>query len=172
MNTLREPEAHEFLAAFETFVQAVRRARGAPAQGGERALTLSQYGLISPLFRRSSAPVRELAAEAGVTASTATRILDTLERRRIVRRRRTDEDRRVVIVTLTKLGHELLGEQDGWVQARQLAFHAGLPPQERRLAPDLLIRLAELIDDLAAGPNGSGSNGGGPSGGGSSGAPG
>lgn len=159
MNTLREPEAQEFLAAFETFVQAVRRARGAPAQGGERALTLSQYGLLTPLSQRSSAPVRELAAEAGVTASTATRILDTLERRGIVRRRRTDEDRRIVIVTLTTLGAELLCEQDGWVQARELAFHDGLPAHERRLAPDLLIRLAGLIDELAAGPNGSGSNG-------------
>jgi MarR family transcriptional regulator, organic hydroperoxide resistance regulator len=153
VNTLREPDTQEFLAAFEMFVQAVRRARGAPAQGGERALTLSQYGLLTPLSERSSAPVRELAAEAGVTASTATRILDTLERRGIVRRRRTDEDRRVVIVTLTKVGHELLCEQDGWVQARQLAFHAGLPATERRLAPDLLIRLADLIDELASGPN-------------------
>ena len=59
----------------------------------------------------------------------------------------------MVIVTLTKVGHELLCEQDGWVQARQLAFHAGLPATERRLAPDLLIRLADLIDELASGPN-------------------
>jgi DNA-binding MarR family transcriptional regulator len=149
----QELEAQEFLAAFDTFVQAVRRARGAPAQGGERALTLSQYGLLTGLSERSAAPVRELAAEAGVTASTATRILDTLERRGIVRRRRTDEDRRVVIVTLTHLGRDLLSEQDDWLQGRQLEFHAGLPAQERRLAPDLLVRLATLIDDMAAGPD-------------------
>jgi MarR family transcriptional regulator, organic hydroperoxide resistance regulator len=147
-------EAQDFLAAFDTFVQAVRRARGAPVQGGERALTLSQYGLLSGLSERRAAPVRELATEAGVTASTATRILDTLERRGIVRRRRTDEDRRVVIVTLTQLGRDLLSEQDNWLQGRQLAFHAGLPAQERRLAPDLLVRLAGLIEELASGPNG------------------
>src|SRR6516165_12564981 len=89
VSTILAPDAQEFLVAFETFVQAVRRTRGAPAQGGERALTLSQYGLLAGLSDRSAAPVRELAEDAGVTASTATRILDTLERRRIVRRRRT-----------------------------------------------------------------------------------
>ena len=153
MITLPDSEAQQFLVAFETFVQAVRRARGAPVQGGERALTLSQYGLLSGLSQRPAAPVRELAAEAGVTASTATRILDTLERRGIVRRRRTDEDRRMVIVTLTQRGRDLLIEQVDWLQGRQLEFHAGLPAQERRLAPDLLVRLAALIDDMAAGPD-------------------
>jgi DNA-binding MarR family transcriptional regulator len=146
------PEAEEFLGAFDTFVQAVRRARGAPAQGGDRALTLSQYALLSGLADRDEARVQELAALAGVTASTATRILDVLERREIVRRDRADEDRRAVAVTLTPLGRELLTEQDSWLQDRQLAFHARLPDDERRLAPDLLVRLATLIDELAAGP--------------------
>jgi MarR family transcriptional regulator, organic hydroperoxide resistance regulator len=152
VTAIADPAAEEFLAAFDTFVQAVRRARGAPAQGGERALTLSQYTLLSGLADRSDAPVRELAAEAGVTASTATRILDALDRRGIVRRHRTDHDRRVVTVTLTELGRELLTEQDAWLQSRQLAFHAELPEEERRLTPDLLVRLAALIDELAAGP--------------------
>ena len=145
-------QAEEFLAAFDTFVQAVRRARGAPAQGGDRALTLSQYALLSGLAGRDEARVRELAAQAGVTASTATRILDVLERREIVRRDRADEDRRAVTVTLTPLGRELLIEQDTWLQDRQVVFHAALPEHERRLAPDLLVRLAALIDELAAGP--------------------
>ncbi len=152
MTVIADPAAEEFLAAFDLFVQAVRRARGAPAQGGDRALTLSQYALLSGLSNRSDARVRELAAEAGVTASTATRILDALERRGIVRRRRTDADRRAVSVTLTRLGRDLLNEQDEWLQARQLAFHAALPEDERRLTPDLLVRLAALIDELAAGP--------------------
>jgi DNA-binding MarR family transcriptional regulator len=149
---IADPAAEEFLDAFDLFVQAVRRARGAPAQGGDRALTLSQYALLGGLSDRRDASVRELAAEAGVTASTATRILDALERRGIVSRCRADEDRRVVTITLTPLGRELLTEQDEWLQGRQLAFHAALPEDERRLTPDLLTRLASLIDELAAGP--------------------
>jgi DNA-binding MarR family transcriptional regulator len=149
---LRQIEAEEFLSAFDAFAQAVRRARGAPAQAGERALTLSQYALLQGLAGREGARVQELAAEAGITPSTATRILDVLERRGIARRARAREDRRGVTVTLTELGRQLLSSQHDWMRARQRAFYASLPDEERELAPDLLLRLAALIDELAVGP--------------------
>jgi hypothetical protein len=38
------------------------------------------------------------------------------------------------------------------LRGRQRAFYASLPEVERELAPDLLMRLAALIDELAAGP--------------------
>jgi DNA-binding MarR family transcriptional regulator len=140
----------EFLEAFDAFAKAVRRARGATTSDPE-ALTLSQYTLLQALADRDAARVRELATEAGITASTATRILDTLERRAIVRRTRSREDRRGVTVTLTDQGREALREQGDWMRNRRLAFYATLPSEEQALAPDLLIRLAALIDELAAG---------------------
>jgi hypothetical protein len=43
-------DTDDFLTAFDAFAQAVRRARGAPAQSSERpSLTLSQYGLLQGL---------------------------------------------------------------------------------------------------------------------------
>jgi DNA-binding MarR family transcriptional regulator len=140
----------EFLTAFDALAQAVRRARGsATANGG---LTLSQYGLLEGLTAQSSARVQELAGNAGITPSTATRILDALERRGIVERTRTPEDRRAVAVSLTEQGQELLQAEEEWLRGRQRAFFASLPPTEREIAPDLLQRLAALIDELAAGP--------------------
>ena len=41
--------AEDFLVAFETLAQAVRRARGAVAQDTPGRLTLSQYSLLLPL---------------------------------------------------------------------------------------------------------------------------
>ena len=73
----------DFLAGFDALAQAVRRARGAPASNG--GLTLSQYGLLEVLTTRPVARVQELAGHAGIAPSTATRILDALERRGIVR---------------------------------------------------------------------------------------
>jgi DNA-binding MarR family transcriptional regulator len=148
---LHNSPAEEFLDGFDALAAAVRRARGAPAQAEGPALTLSQYGLLQGLVGRGSARARELADEAGIAPSTATRILDALERRGIVRRRRADDDRRAVAITLTPLGHEVLQAQDDWVRAHQLAFFEALPPEEQELAPDLLVRLAALIDELAAG---------------------
>ena len=105
--------ASAFLIAFDAFAQAVRRARGAPAQGPEETLTLSQYALLQGLSERGRARVVELASAAGVTPPTATRILDALERRGIVERRRVPEDRRGVTITLTPGGRELLAAQHG-----------------------------------------------------------
>jgi DNA-binding MarR family transcriptional regulator len=139
-----------FLVSFDTFAQAVRRARGGATRDG--ALTLSQYGLLQAMSGRQAARVRDLADEAGIAPSTATRILDVLERRAIVRRTRSADDRRGVTVSLTDAGRAALDSQAEWMRGRQLAFYQRLPEVERELAPDLLIRLAGLIDDLAGGP--------------------
>jgi DNA-binding MarR family transcriptional regulator len=141
-----------FLSGFDALAQAVRRARGANSRPGDSGLTLSQYALLEGLIGRDAARVQELAAHAGITASTATRILDALQRRGIVERTRSDEDRRAVAVSLTQLGGELFEAQQEWLRGRQRLFYASLPPAERTLAPDLLLRVAALIDELAAGP--------------------
>lgn len=141
----------QFVDAFDALGQAVRRARG--TGGDDRArLTISQYTLLRALADREHARVSDLAGQAAVTPSTATRILDALERRAIVHRARTTHDRRGVTVTLTDAGREALHRQDAWMRGRQLAFYAALPAHERELAPDLLLRLSALIDELAAGP--------------------
>ena len=139
----------DFFDAFDAFARAVRRARGAQAANG--GLTLSQYGLLEGLTNRPAARVQELAGEAGITPSTATRILDALERRGVVERVRSNEDRRAVAVSLTGLGRQMLHDQQDWLRGRERAFYESLPEAEQELAPDLLLRLAALIDELAAG---------------------
>ena len=146
-----EPDVDAFLASFDTFAQAVRRARGARTGGGG-GLTLSQYGLLEPLLDHEPARVRELAAGAGITAPTATRILDTLERRGLVHRAQAHDDRRGVSVRLTERGRTDLRNHHEWLRTRQRAFHQELTPRERALAPDLMVRVAALIDELAGGP--------------------
>ena len=141
-----------FLEAFDTLAGAVRRARGAVAQDLPDRLTLSQYSLLQPLASGAGARVSDLASDAGIAPSTASRILDALERRDIVRRSRSPEDRRGVVVSLTVSGQEALRRQDAWMRARQVAFFDGLPAHEREAVSDLLVRLAALIDELGAGP--------------------
>ena len=144
-------EEQRFFEAFDELARAVRRARGAQPRSAEGTLSLSQYALLEALSARRTARVAELADEAGVTAPTATRILDTLQRRGIVRRERAREDRRAVTVSLTGSGRDLLHAQDQWMGERKRAFVASLPTEQRELVPDLLVGLAALIDELAAG---------------------
>jgi MarR family transcriptional regulator, organic hydroperoxide resistance regulator len=125
---------------------------GANGVGPDAGLSLSQYGLLELLVDRQSARVQELAAHAGITPSTATRILDALQRRGVVKRTRSDEDRRAVAVSLTDAGRQVVHAEQEWLRGRQRTFYAALPGAEQELAPDLLFRLAALIDELAAGP--------------------
>ena len=147
-----DPDA--FLEAFDAFATAIRRARGVPAQDGDGRLnlTLSQYTLVRALAGREAARIGDLAGDAAIAPSTATRILDALERRAMVRRHRVAEDRRGVTITLTERGRAALHRQDAWMRGRQRAFFDELPDDERAVASDLLVRLAALIDELAVGP--------------------
>jgi DNA-binding MarR family transcriptional regulator len=144
-----ESSVEDFLAAFDSFTRAVRRARGASGAGAEHPLTLSQYSLLAPLTEKPEARIGELAEEAGITASTATRILDALERRGFVSRIRAPSDRRAVAVKLTPRGRAILRRQDEWVRGLQRSFYGALGPRERELAPELLRRLADFADVLA-----------------------
>ena len=69
-----------------------------------------------------------------------------------MRRRRSPEDRRGVTVTLTDDGRQALDRQSDWMLGRRRSFYEQLPDAERELVADLLVRLAGLIDELAAGP--------------------
>jgi MarR family 2-MHQ and catechol resistance regulon transcriptional repressor len=147
-------DVEDFFTALDSFARAVRRARGARVQAASRWLTLSQYGLIEPLADDGQRRVNELADAAGITGSTATRILDALERRGIVRRTRSADDRRAIAVTLTAEGRRLFEAQRSWVRERERALYDDLPPRQRRMATEVLGRFTELIDELAPGPPG------------------
>jgi DNA-binding MarR family transcriptional regulator len=141
-----------FFEAFDEFAQAVRRARGVRSAADPEGLTLSQYGLIEPLLQTEDMGVQELAGQAGVTAPTATRVLDTLERRGLVIRNRSEQDRRAVEVVLTPAGRVALRERHDWMRKREQALFGQLTARERALAPRLLRRLAALVGEMAAGP--------------------
>jgi DNA-binding MarR family transcriptional regulator len=143
-----------FFDSFDAFGRAVRRARGVRSASDPDALTLSQYGLLEPLLKRDGAGVQELAAQAGITAPTATRILDTLERRGLVTRERVEHDRRAVVVAPTRSGRATLQARYEWLHGLERALFESLSNGERELAPGLLARLATLVDELAAGPAG------------------
>jgi MarR family transcriptional regulator, organic hydroperoxide resistance regulator len=92
--------------------------------------------------------VRELAAAAGVSAPTATRMLATLERDALVQRRPCAGDRRVVHIALTAEGERRVESRRDRIRARRAEVFASLEPAERRQAARILERLAAAIEDL------------------------
>ncbi|MCW3038115.1 MAG: MarR family transcriptional regulator [Solirubrobacterales bacterium] len=140
----------EFSAAIEQFARAQRRVAGrfnrAPAVP---ELSKAQYLLLAPLLSaEDTLSVGDLAEAAGVSAPTATRMLDGLTERGIVTRAGGARDRRVVLIGLTDHGRELMDAKHERVLAARAAVYAQLTPAERRGAARLLTRLARAIEEL------------------------
>ena len=147
---LPDSTADEFTAAWEAFGLATRRARARFGREDDIALTPSQLHLLEPLAESAgeSLTVGRLAEAAGVSARTATRMLDGLERRAVVVRSAHGEDRRCVNVRLTDSGRELVRRKRAAVAARRAELFARLDPAEADEATRLLNRLAVLVDEL------------------------
>jgi len=73
-------------------------------------ISSQQMGIILSLGRGAANTPFELAKLLDVDTGAMTRILDKLESRKLLKRNRSDEDRRVVCLELTALGHALTEE--------------------------------------------------------------
>ncbi len=116
-------------------------------------VTPSQYFLLRQLWREDGLPVGELSLRAQLDATSATWLVDQLEKAGFVERRRTDLDRRVVRVWLTEVGQALrndLGPTAArWeaLLAEAIARHASA--QEFDAARSLLTTLIATLPEGA-----------------------
>ena len=126
---------------------AERRVRGRD-RGRHGALSFAQMRTLFRIGAEDEITVGELARQAEVTPATITGMLDGLERDGMVVRRRSDEDRRVVLVTLTDQGRELLHEKRERWRKRWNEKLRDLDDAQLEAASVTLHRLAELFDEL------------------------
>jgi DNA-binding MarR family transcriptional regulator len=149
----RTPEAPrsaqlELTEALHDFFQAARRARGRaardPSPGG---LSLAQYHLLEPLATGPRTN-RELAELAGISAPTATRIVDGLLDRGFVSRVEDPTDRRAVVISLTAPGRAAFAKKERQYASGRRRIADALEPHEQEVAAGLLRRLAAVIEEL------------------------
>lgn len=141
------PALQELDEAWDDFLLAFRRAR-ARTGGRREGLTLTQYELLAPLLDEDGLAVGRLAELAGVSAPTATGVIDALSRSGLVRRARSRRDRRSVILHLTAEGRRLVLERRRAAARRRLAFLSGVASRDRRRTARMLRDLAALMSDL------------------------
>ena len=73
-------------------------------------LTYGEIYLLQFLRRSSNAPMSEIASEMHIPISTATRLIDRLEKRHLLSRRKDEKDKRKILVTLEEDGNELVSK--------------------------------------------------------------
>lgn len=139
--TKGESLAEDVFAKILTIQRAIQS--GMQAMDGSVGMSGSQ---LSAMWHISAAPglrVTALAAAMCVQHSTASNLLDKLEKRDLIRRERNSQDQRVVSVYLTRRGNEVVKKMPG-------PLHGKLRNALRDLPDGVLHNLGEGITALLA----------------------
>jgi DNA-binding MarR family transcriptional regulator len=108
-------------------------------------LTPPQFQTLRWLWERDSQPFKDLAAANGCTRPTMTGIVDTLEKNGLVKRAPNPDDRRSLLVTLTKKGKDLEGSTPD-LDRIYASCCVGLSAVEFQQLGTLLEKLDQTLD--------------------------
>lgn len=108
-------------------------------------LTLQQYNVLRVLrgARGDALPTLDIADRLIERAPGITRLLDRLEQKELVRRVRSEEDRRLVLCSITDAGLNLLAELDDVVDRADHEAMAGADDADLESLLELLDRVRE-----------------------------
>jgi DNA-binding MarR family transcriptional regulator len=137
--------------AFKAAIGAVRRLRGRETHHtGE--LSHAQFWLLFALADSDALSSREVACSADLSPATVTEMLDSLAAVGLVERVRSDQDKRVVLTSLTKRGRELVAERRSDIEARWRAALDEFSAEELVAAAAVLDRVRAMFEELAEHP--------------------
>jgi DNA-binding MarR family transcriptional regulator len=128
---------------------AVRRLRGRE-QHRPGELSDAQYSLLFCLRESDRVRTNELALAADLSPASTTEMLDSLVVAGLVTRVRSEQDRRVVLTSLTERGRQLVEERRARFEPRWLAAIEDVSDRDLLAAAGVLERLRGLFDELAA----------------------
>jgi MarR family 2-MHQ and catechol resistance regulon transcriptional repressor len=98
--------------ALDTYIKLTRAASAVTARllnsGTLGGLTLSQFGVLEALYHLGPKRQGEICAKLLMSGGNITHVVDNLEDHELVRRARSSDDRRVIVVSLTPAGEELI----------------------------------------------------------------
>ena len=133
--------------AFKRAMGAVRRLRGRETHRPDQ-ISFAQYALLFSLEGLSERSARDLAEQADLTQASVAQMLESLEAQGLVKRTRSDQDRRVVLSSLSKRGEQVVAERHAQMEPRWRAALVGFDDSELVIAARVLDRLADYFDAL------------------------
>lgn len=145
----REERLTELGQAFRRAYRSLRRLRGRDTHllGGE--ISHAQFELLVELRERGPLPAGELAHVAGLSAATASQMLDHLAADGHVKRVRSETDRRIVLIELTALGRRRVEATKALWRERWETALEGVDEEELRIASGVLQRIGAVFEEPA-----------------------
>jgi DNA-binding MarR family transcriptional regulator len=134
--------------AFRGMMASTRRLKGRETHRHD-ALSHAQYTLLFGLAREGQLSARDLACAADLSPATVTPMLDGLAAAGLVERVRSEQDKRVVLTSLTARGEELIGAKRAMYEARWRAAVAEFDDEQLAAATAVIERLKDMFEELA-----------------------
>ncbi len=110
-------------------------------------VSVSQCYALEALVRQGGMTLNDLAAHLYLDKSTASRVVDSLERKEYVTRVPHPSDRRAVLLEATSTGRDLYHRIEGDILAEERALLADFDPEIRRAMTHLIARLARAASE-------------------------
>jgi DNA-binding MarR family transcriptional regulator len=123
----------------------IRRERNAISQG---IITLPQFLGLDFLRNHPVSPVKDFAATLGVQLSSASGLLDRLAKLGLLKRTHSKEDRRVVLLTLTPKGEQMVDEVRKQKKESVSRIFSTLSPNERAVYLELMQKVVSQLDEI------------------------
>jgi DNA-binding MarR family transcriptional regulator len=137
--------------AFKRAMVAVRKLRGRETHRPGQ-ISYAQFGLMAGLAGECPRSARELADMADLTPATVTQMLESMETAGLVTRTRSEEDRRVVLSSLTDKGTEIIRQRRAQMEPRWRAALDEFDADELHIAARVLNRLGDYFDAMIEDP--------------------
>lgn len=147
--------SNEFLSSARVFAWSVREVieRTVLREVAGESLTFSQLKLLYLVAHTDTLNVGDAAAFMGVSCAAASKAVDKLVRRRLLRRNSPQENRRTIRLSLTEASRRLMEAYLAARDRRASEAFAQFAPEELHRMSELLDRLAGAIVSRGADPN-------------------
>lgn len=109
----------------------------------ENGVTVSEWVALRTLYASSSSSARALVESLGMTKGAVSKVLDRLERKKLVRRVADPDDGRAQRIALTATGRQLVPKLAALADENDAHFFGRLSPEARRTLADTLSELVQ-----------------------------
>jgi DNA-binding MarR family transcriptional regulator len=144
----RAAALEDFGRAFRALSAAMRRLQGRDTHRPD-GLSFAQYKLLFELYHLGDVTAGELAAAAALAPASASQMLDNLAGLGLIERVRSEQDRRNVVIRLTKQGTKQVAARRKEIEPLWNAALAEFSDSELQSAAAVLERLRAMFEELA-----------------------
>jgi len=119
------------------------------ARVAEKGLTLARARTLFALSRRGSLTQKELAEELEIETPTLVRLLDAMEKQKLIERRSDEIDRRAKRIHMTPAGLQTFEDVDAQAKAMRAEIALDISTDEIRVALNVVRRLTANLQKLS-----------------------